>query len=411
MSSFTRFIGFRYGFSRKQSKFSAFVSLASMFGMTLGVASLITVLSVMNGFSGELRGRILALIPHAFVSTSTDDTIDREALAAKLIAHPDVSAVSPFAQEVVLLQTRYRQHGASLYGIDPLTQGSVSALDDYMVLGDLVDLSTRFSVVLGVGVARSLGVAVGDEVTVILPQITVTPLGAFPRQRSLRVVGLFEVGAQQDGLLAYTSLETSTALLRRRGESGLQIRTTDLLKAAALSDEIANIIGESASYRPWSETQGSLFRAIRMEKLTVTVLLMSVVLVAAFNIVSTLAMTVTEKRADIAVLRTMGATPAEVARVFLAQGLTLSLLGVVLGAGLGIFIALGVADVVDFAERLFGARLFDPNVYYIARLPSDLQIGDVLTVVSAAVLISILSVLYPAWRASKVAPAEVLRYE
>ena len=304
----------------------------------------------------------------------------------------------------------YRQQGAQLTGIDPARQSGVSDLAAAMLTGSLDALDTPFAVVLGVSLARSLGVGTGDSVRVILPQITVTPLGSFPRSRRLEVVGLFEVGAQQDATQAFLSLATMQRLLRSGGTHGVQLRATDLWKAPTLAPDLGALPGD-VTFRPWSETQGSLFRAVRMEKITVSALLLGVVLVAAFNIIATLVMAVTEKRGDIAVLRSMGATPGEVMTIFLVQGLALGGFGIVVGALLGVVLSLNVADIVLFFERLSGARLFDPSVYFISRLPADLQRGDVLFVVAAALLLSVAAAVYPAWRASRIAPAEVLRYE
>lgn len=410
MASYTRFLGLRYGFSRQRSRFTALVSLASMLGMMLGVASLITVLSVMNGFGGELRGRILALIPHAYVERPAAAELD-PTLAEALKRHPDVIAVAPFMRETVLLAGPYRQQGAVLIGIDPRKQGDLTDLDDFLLAGHLEDLDAPFAAILGGSLARMLGVIPGDDVRVVLPQVSTTPLGLFPRSRLLKVVGLFEVGAQQDGLLAYVSLETSQRLLRSGGTRGLQLRTRDLMAAPTLGPALEPTIAGRGTYKPWSETQGSLFRAIRMEKITVSILLLGVVLVAAFNIVSTLVMAVTEKRRDIAVLRTMGSTPGDISLIFLTQGLALALLGVIAGILLGVVLSLYVAEIVDVIEQLLGTRIFDPSVYFISRLPSQLQMTDVVMVGCAATTLSVLAAVYPAWRASRIAPAEVLRYE
>lgn len=410
MGGYTRLIGLRYGFSRQRSRFTALVSIASMLGMTLGVASLITVLSVMNGFAGELRDRILALVPHAYVELA-DGAATTAPVEERLLSVAAIRAVAPFRRETVLLAGAYGQQGAVLYGMDPERQRDVAQLEQYLLAGDLDSLNEPFSLILGAGLARALGVAPGDEVRIVLPQVTTTPLGVFPRTRLMTVVGLFEVGAQQDGQLAYTSLDSARRLLGRRGAGGLQLLTDNLLKAPDLGPEISAALGDTGRYRPWSETQGSLFRAIRMEKLTVTCLLLGVVFVAAFNVISTLVMAVTEKRRDIAVLRTMGATPGEIARIFLTQGLSLALLGVAAGAAIGVLMALNIASVVSTVESWLGMQVFDPQVYFISRLPARLEWADVLRVSGAAAVLSVLAALYPAWRASRVAPAEVLRYE
>lgn len=409
MAAYTRFLGVRYGFSRQRSRFSALVSLASMLGMMLGVASLITVLSVMNGFAGELRGRILALVPHAYIEDISPG--DRGQLSEELLRLDEVIAVAPFSREKVLFSGPYRRRGAELLGIDPQQQSGVTELDRFLLAGSLDALNRPFSVILGVSLARMLGVVPGDDVRIVLPRITTTPLGVFPKSRRLSVVGLFEVGAQQDGRIAFTSLATADRLLGEKGRRGLQLLTPDLMRAVELGPTLVPVIAERGRYIPWSDTQGSLFSAIRMEKLTVSILLLSVVLVAAFNIVSTLVMAVTEKRGDIAVLRTMGATPGEIARIFLVQGLSLAFLGVFAGTVLGVALALNIAEVVNFFEQLIGARIFDPEVYFISRLPSQMQLADVLGVAGAALVLSVLATLYPAWRASRIAPAEVLRYE
>ena len=411
MSRYTRLIGLRYGFSRQRSRFTALVSVASMLGMTLGVASLITVLSVMNGFAAELRDRILVLVPHAYVIQPAAQWADSAALARALARRPGVVAAAPYRRETVLLAGPYRQHAAVLVGMAAEDQRRLSDLESHLLAGSLAALDEPFTAILGSALARRLGVVPGDSLRLILPQVTTTPLGLFPRSRRVRVVGLFEVGAQQDAQLAYTSLDTAARLLRHRGSGGLQLRTGDFLRAAQLGDELAAALPPNARYQPWSATQGSLFHAIRMEKMTVSLLLLGVVLVAAFNIVSTLVMAVTEKRRDIAVLRTMGATPLEISRVFLTQGLSLALAGVLCGVVLGVTLALNISALVAAAEAALGARLFDPQVYFIARLPARLQWLDVAWVALAALSLSVLAAVYPAWRASRVAPAEVLRYE
>jgi lipoprotein-releasing system permease protein len=404
------FIGLRYSFGRQRSRFGALVSLASMLGMVLGVASLITVLSVMNGFALELRERILALIPHAYIE-DIDDSAQQAALLERLKSVDSVLAAAPFMRATALLIGPWEPQAAQFVGVDLGAEPPVTDVGRYLVHGSLSDLEEPFTVVLGIGLARALGVGPGDTLRAVLPEVTVTPLGSFPRQRRLRVVGLFEVGAQQDSVLAYLSLQSMQRLLRQGGVRGLQLRTTELMRAPELGAGLQPLLPPGSRFRPWSETQGSLFRAVRMEKVTVATLLLGVVLVAAFNVVATLVMAVAEKRRDIAVLRSMGAAPAGVMAVFLVQGLGLALSGIAIGAALGVLLSLHIGDIVQWLERLSGQHLFDPQVYFITRLPSQLQSTDLVFVVSAALLLSVLAALYPSWRASRIAPAEVLRYE
>lgn len=411
--SFAAFVGMRYSFSRKRNRFTALISTISMLGMVLGVASLITVLSVMNGFAGELRGRILSLVPHGFVEAAQSGLDDWESLAAQLEQYPGVVATSPYLTEKVILGSPRVLQGAVLTAIDPQRERNVSKIAAAVTVGDLETLQgPGFNVLLGAALARLLGVHPGDTIEATIPMLTVTPLGVFPRSKRLTVSGIFEVGAQPDAYQAYVSLHTGQRLFARSAiVDGLQVRTADLYSAPSTLSQIAQTLGAEYVVRDWSQTQGSLFRAVKMEKLMVSVLLLSVVAVAAFNIVSTLVMSVTEKRRDIAVLRTMGARPQSVMAIFVAHGLVLAAAGVGVGALIGVLLALNIADLTVAIEGLLGVKLFDPSVYFISELPASLQWFDVVAVVCAALLLSLLATLYPAWRAARIAPAEVLRYE
>jgi len=412
MSGFAAFIGLRYSFSRKRNRFTAVIATISMLGMVLGVASLIVVLSIMNGFAGELRGRILALVPHGFVE-SHEGIEDWRGLAAELESREDVVAVSPYISEKVILGSGRSLRGAVLTAVDPALVTRVSGVVHAMREGSLETLSRpAFNVVLGASLAGLLGVSPGDTVEVTTPRLTVTPLGVFPRSKRLTVTGIFEIGAQPDTYQAYVSLAVGQKLLGESGKvEGLQVRTRDLYQAPAVMSTLGNQLSDRFVVRDWSQTQGSLFRAVRMEKLMVSLLLLSVVAVAAFNIVSTLVMSVTEKRRDIAVLRTLGARSGEIMAIFVAHGLALAVAGVTVGAVAGVILALNIADIVAGAEALLGVKLFDPAVYFISELPAALMWVDVAGVVGAALLLSLVATLYPAWRAARIAPAEVLRYE
>ncbi|MBA6412120.1 lipoprotein-releasing ABC transporter permease subunit [Parahaliea sp. F7430] len=413
LDHYALFVGLRYSFSRKRNRFTSLIALMSMLGMVIGVASLITVLSVMNGFSAELRHRILSLVPHGYVESNGPGISDWRQLAADLKQAPAVLAVSPYISDKVIFGGRHLLRGGVLTAIDPQSEAEVSRMPESIILGSLDELTeTPFSVVLGASLARVLGVGLGDRLEVTIPRLTVSPLGLFPRSKRLVVVALFEVGAEPDSYQAYVSLRTGQKLFGGGDRvAGLQLKTKDLFSAPQTLNALASTLPAGLSVRDWSQTQGSLFRAVKMEKIMVSLLLLSVVAVAAFNIVSTLVMSVAEKRRDIAVLRTMGARAGGVMAIFVAHGLGLAGVGIALGCAVGVLLASYIAEVTRFFEQLLGVKLFDPSVYFISELPSQLQWSDVVTVVFASFLLSLIATLYPAWRAAHIAPAEVLRYE
>ena len=403
----------RYSFSRKRNRFTSIVSTVSMLGMVLGVTSLIVVLAVMNGFAGELRGRILALVPHGYIESSEGSITSWRELAKQVESNADVVAVSPYITEKAILAHGISQRGAALTAVSPDLESKVSGLNDAMTAGSLESLNGEgFNVILGSTLARMLNVVPGDSIDVTVPRLTVTPLGVFPRSKRLLVTGLFEIGAQADAYQAYVSLHTGQKLIGSKGHvDGLEVKTFALFEAPRVLATLATKLEEGYSVKDWSQTQGSLFRAVKLEKLMVSLLLLSVVAVAAFNIVSTLVMSVAEKRRDIAVLRTMGARAGGIMAIFVAHGLALAAVGISVGALIGVLLALNIADLTAFVERTLGMKLFDPSVYFISELPSDLQWTDVALVVSCSLVLSLLATLYPAWRAASIAPAEVLRYE
>lgn len=414
IAGYAPFIGLRYSFSRKRNRFTSVIAIVSMLGMVIGVASLIAVLAVMNGFAGELRGRILSLVPHGYVERGDGSPFGdwRERLA-ELRSGAGVVAVSPYISDKVIFRSGRTLRGGVLTGIDPGLEREVSRIPQALVAGSLDSLGDdRFNVVLGSALARILGVGPGDQVEVTVPRLTLTPLGVFPRSKRLTVTGLFEVGAQPDAYQAYVSLSTGQRLMGEKGSvDGLQVRTRDLFAAPDIMAALMADLPGDFRVRDWSQTQGSLFRAVRLEKLMVSLLLLSVVAVAAFNIVSTLVMSVAEKRGDIAVLRTMGARAGGIMAIFVAHGLGLAAVGISLGALVGILIATHIAGITAFFENILGVKLFDPSVYFISELPADLQWPDVAAVVIASLVLSLIATLYPAWRAARIAPAEVLRYE
>ena len=412
-SNYALFIGLRYSFSRKRNRFTALIATVSMLGMVVGVASLITVLAVMNGFAGELRGRILSLVSHGYVEPVAGGMTGWPAISQRIQGHPQVLAVSPYISDKVILGARGMLRGAVLTAIDPELEAKVSGISQSMNRGSLSGLTEApFNVVLGAALARSLGVQPGDKLEVTVPRLTVTPLGIFPRSKRLTVSGLFEIGAQPDSYQAYVSLSTGQKLIGMKDQvDGLQVRTRELFQAPQTMAAIATGLPDGFQVRDWSQTQGSLFQAVKMEKIMVSLLLLCVVAVAAFNIVSTLVMSVAEKRRDVAVLRTMGAGARGIMAIFIAHGLGLATVGISLGLILGITLASYISTLTLIIEELLGVKLFDPTVYFISELPSRLVWTDVIIVACASLALSFVATLYPAWRASQVAPAEVLRYE
>ena len=405
-------IGLRYTRAKRRNHFISFISLTSMLGLTLGVAVLILVLSVMNGFDHELRTRVLGMVPHTRIEAQ-NGVNDWRALAEQMQRHDHVVGTAPYIEQQGMFSSNGQTQGAMIEGILPEAEKKVSIIDEHMVGGALSSLQKgSWNVVLGSLLARNLGVGVGDSVTLLVPEASITPGGVFPRLKRFNVSGIFQVGAQLDGSLAYTSLGDMKTLARQQGEAqGIRLKLDDLFQAHSVTRDIIN--GMPPGYRgiDWTYTQGNLFQAIQMEKRMIGLLLMVIVAVAAFNIVSTLVMVVTDKHADIAILRTLGATPRSIMGIFMVQGITIGIIGIVLGVIAGIALALSIADIISWVESVFGIQFLDPSVYFISYLPSRLEFSDVMVVTGVALLLSFLSTLYPAWRAARVQPAEVLRYE
>lgn len=401
----------RFTLGGGQRRFTRFVALASLLGMMLGVAVLIVVLSVMNGFAAELRQRLLSTAPDLILETGPVSTDSLMELSEQLVAHPDVVAASALHRGTVLARSGARNRGMKLTGAPESGLSTVTPLTEHLVVGSLETLYAEpFTIILGADMARLLGVSVGDQVEVVLPRLTMTPLGVFPVSRKLRVVGLFEVGAQPDALEGFVSFETAQRLFAAAGQRGVQARVRDREQIEGARAFLESVDTQGGRVSDWRDSQGSLFTAIRIEKITVGVLLASVILVAAFNLVSMLTMSVTEKRSDIAILQVLGLSSGRLLAVFLGHGLMLALAGIVTGAALGIWAAVSVADLSIWLEQTLGWVLFDPAVYYIAGLPSLLIWSDVVAVVVTAMVLSIGASVYPAWRAARVPAAEALNY-
>lgn len=405
-------IGYRYTSAKRRNHFISFISLISMIGLVIGVALLITVLSVMNGFDRELRTRILGMVPHAVIKPYSSMQ-DWQSIDKLVTEHPKVEAAAPFIQIKGMLSASGLVQGAQLNGILPDQEKSVSIIEKHMVQGSLDDLkSGEFKVILGDMLARHLRVQKGDKVTVVLPEASLTPAGVFPRLKRFTVSGVFRVGADLDGQLALIHMEDAAKVMRMQGYvNGIRLKMDNLFDAPLVSRQLAGSLDEAYYSVDWTLTHGNLFSAIKMEKTLIGLLLMVIVAVAAFNIISTLVMVVTDKTADIAILRTMGATPRAIMGIFIVQGAYIGVVGTFIGTILGVVLALNVSEIIAFVESAMQMQFLNPDVYFISDLPSELRWGDVSIITSSALILSLLATIYPAWKASKVKPAEALRYE
>lgn len=408
------FIGLRYTRAKRRNGFVSFIAMISMIGIALGVAALIVVLSVMNGFGKELRERTLSMTAHATVTGQDGTLANWQEVQARLEGHPDVIDMAPYTQGEAMIGNNSRVSGALIRGILPDMETSVAEVGERMISGRLTDLrQDEFGIILGRELASALGVFEGDKVTLITPQANVTPVGVLPRLRRFTVVGVFEVGMHQfDRSLALVHMNDAQKLFSRQGSvDGLRLKLADMDNARQVGNKIEQVLGEEYWVQDWTDMNSNLFKALQTEKVVMFIILLLIVAVAAFNIISTLVMTVKDKQSDIAILRTIGMTPGSLMVIFIIQGVIIGLVGTLLGVLLGVPIALNVNDIVHFAENLFHTKFLSPDVYYITEIHSDLRIHEVLTYACSAFLLSVLATIYPAWRASRVQPAEALRYE
>ncbi len=408
------FIGARYTRAKRRNHFVSFISLTSMIGLALGVLVMIVVLSVMNGFDREMRTRVLGMVPHATVESSVPIN-DWRTLAATMAKHPQVLAVAPFVQMQGLLSGNGEVQKVLINAIDPDEESKVSIIGDYFKQGSLADLTPgSFNIVIGDSAAAKLGLAIGDKVTFVAPEVTVTPAGMFPRLKRFTVVGIFHVGAGEvDNFVAMANLQDLARLHRWKPDQvqGIRLKLADLFQAPKVAWQLAGRLSDDFYARDWTRSHGNLYQAIRMEKAIIGLLLLLIVAVAAFNIISTLVMVVTDKKADIAILRTLGATPRQIMTIFMVQGTVIGVVGTLLGAALGSLAALYISSAIAGLESLFGFKILNASVYFIDYIPSQLLLSDVLLVSAAALFLSFFATLYPAWRAARTQPAEALRYE
>ena len=407
------FIGLRYTRSKRREGFVSFISGFSLFAMALGVMVLILVLSVMNGFDREIKSRLLQVVPHITGTPLGGVSVAEIAnLRGQLLSSDSpVISLMPLAQSFVMLSFESQQTGVMMQAMDS-DWPSASKLKDHMISGYVEQLQPgEFGIILGSQVARKLGAFIGDKVQLTVPKVTVTPAGIFPRIKSFVVTGVFKVGVQVDASLSFVHQQDARKLLQLGDRfQGVQIQVDDAYQADSWLSNNSHIL-PAANWRTWTQSMGTLFQAMRMEKLVVSLLLSVIVAVAAFNIVASLVLMVADKRKDIAVVRTLGAPSSLVIKVFMVQGMAVGLMGIFVGTVLGCVLAYFIGDIVSFIESVLGFYLFDPSVYLITALPSKLVFADVAKVVVSATAISFLATVYPAWRAGQVLPAEALRYD
>ena len=407
-------VGLRYTRAKRRNHFISFISLISMAGIALGVAALIVVLSVMNGFQKELRTRILGVASHIQVTAINGELHNWLEVGRQTLQHPEVKAAAPFVQAQAMLSRDETVRGTLVRGIIPELEDKVADFGRFMKAGKLENLQPGgFGIVLGSDLANAMGVTLEDKVTMIAPQGTVTPAGVVPRLRTFTVVGIFEAGMYEyDSGLALIDLNDAQVLFRLGdGVSGVRLKLDDLFRAPRVARELVPLIQEDAYISDWTRSHANFFRAVQIEKNMMFIILSLIVAVAAFNIVSTLVMAVTDKQADIAILRTLGASPRSIMAVFVVQGALIGVIGLGLGVVGGVALALNIDVVVPFIERVLGTQFLAKDVYYISQLPSELQWGDVTGITAIAFVLALAATLYPSWRASRVNPAEALRYE
>ncbi|WP_457444041.1 lipoprotein-releasing ABC transporter permease subunit [Roseateles sp. P5_E4] len=410
-------VGWRYtraGRGGRRNRFISFISSVSILGIALGVAALIIVLSVMNGFQKEVRDRMLNVIAHIELLEYTGQALpDWQATAAKARQNPEVMGAAPFVASQSLIARGEDMRGAIIRGISPAEEATVTGLGAQLKDGVFAQLQPgAWNIVLGAELARQLGVGVGDKITVVAPGAQVTPMGASPRYRSFNVVGTFSAGHYEyDSGLALIHIDDAAKLYRTGGPTGVQLKLRDVHDARRVAAELKGAMGPDILVRDWTRSNANWFDAVQIEKRLMSIILTLIVAVAAFNLVSTLVMTVTDKQSDIAILRTLGASPRSIMGVFIVQGAVAGVIGTLSGVGLGLLVACNIDVIVPTIERLLNVSFLPGSIYVISQMPSDPQQGDIVPIALVSLALSFLATLYPSWRASRVQPAEALRYE
>lgn len=413
LNSFEGMIGLHYVRARRRNHFISFISLTSMLGVALGVLALITVLSVMNGFEKELKERILGMASHATVIEDGNVLNEWEPIAAKVLQHPEIIGVAPYLHGEGMLVNDRHVNGAIIRGILPAEEPKVAVVTEKMIAGELNALQEgSFNIVLGAELAAKLGVALGDKLTLVAPQANVTPAGILPRLKRFTLTGIFEVGMHEfDSGLALIHMRDALRLFRKSGPTGLRLKTSDILRAPVISREIVAELPGRYWVVDWTQRHANFFRALKIEKTVMFVILTLIVAVAAFNIISTLVMMIADKQSDIAVLRTLGASPVSILKIFMIQGTIIGSTGILLGVIGGVWLAANVETLVSGLEAMLGRKFLSPDVYYISDLPSELHWNDVLTISLVAFALCLAATVYPALRAAAIQPAEALRHE
>ena len=415
MSAYELFIGLRYTRAKRRNHFISFISLISLLGITLGMTALITVMSVMNGFQKEVRTRILGVASHVQVSGIDGTLTNWPQVAHETTNHPQVESAAPYVGAQGMVSVGQVVRGVMVRGILPALEDKVADLDRMMVNGKLDALVPgEFGIVVGTELARTLGVSRGDKIVLISPQGQVTPAGILPRLKQFTVTGIFEAGHfEYDSSLVLIHIVDAQKLYRMEDDqvSGVRLKLHDLFLAPQVVRELAPLISQDTHITDWTRQHANYFRAIQIEKRMLSLILALIIAVAAFNIVSTLVMAVTDKQPDIAILRTLGASPRSIMKIFIVQGTLIGVFGTLLGVVGGVLLAYNVSDVIALVERLFSVQFLSREVYYISEIPSDPQMADIVTVATVSFLLTLLATIYPSYRASKVNPAAALRYE
>jgi lipoprotein-releasing system permease protein len=415
VSAYELFIGLRYTRAKRRNHFISFISLISLLGITLGMTALITVMSVMNGFQKEVRTRILGVASHVQVSGIDGTLTNWPQVAHETTNHPQVESAAPYVGAQGMVSVGQVVRGVMVRGILPALEDKVADLDRMMVSGRLDALVPgEFGIVVGTELARTLGVSRDDKIVLISPQGQVTPAGILPRLKQFTVTGIFEAGHfEYDSSLVLIHIVDAQKLYRMEDDqvSGVRLKLRDLFLAPQVVRELVPLISQDTHITDWTRQHANYFRAIQIEKRMLSLILALIIAVAAFNIVSTLVMAVTDKQPDIAILRTLGASPRSIMKIFIVQGTLIGVFGTLLGVVGGVLLAYNVSDVIALVERLFSVQFLSREVYYISEIPSDPQMADIVTVATVSFLLTLLATIYPSYRASKVNPAEALRYE